>query len=155
MREFVADYEKMFAEAADAVVDEGVSLARGVGLEASGQRIESAAGAWRAIAEAANEHNAAVIVAGSRGRGRVASVAQSPPDSSTTLNRRRSSSPAHSAGVNWRALRCPRWRLTSLGPRTSRVADRTASRPPDVDGLHRLAIVDRRAATDEPARRVR
>jgi nucleotide-binding universal stress UspA family protein len=73
-REFLSDYEAMFAEAAHADVKEGVTLARDAGLDASGEPVESGAGAWRALAEAAERHGAAVIVAGSRGRGGVASA---------------------------------------------------------------------------------
>jgi nucleotide-binding universal stress UspA family protein len=74
VREFTADYEQAFADAAGSLVEAGVTLAREAGLDASGQAIEAGSGAWRALAQAANDHGAAVIVAGSRGRGGVAST---------------------------------------------------------------------------------
>jgi nucleotide-binding universal stress UspA family protein len=74
LRVFSADYEQLFADAAASVVEEGVALAREAGLDATGESIESGAGAWRALAEAASDRRAAVIVAGSRGRGGLAST---------------------------------------------------------------------------------
>jgi nucleotide-binding universal stress UspA family protein len=74
LREFSADYEQFFADTAAAVVEEGVALAREAGLDATGATVESGSGAWRALAELAGERGAAVIVAGSRGRGGVAST---------------------------------------------------------------------------------
>jgi nucleotide-binding universal stress UspA family protein len=74
LRVFSADYEQLFADAAASVVEEGVALAREAGLDASGEAVESGSGAWRALAEVANERGAAVIVAGSRGRGGLAST---------------------------------------------------------------------------------
>jgi nucleotide-binding universal stress UspA family protein len=74
VREFAADYEQVFADAAASAVEEGVTLAREAGLDASGEAIESGSGAWRAVADAARGRAAAVIVAGSRGRSEVASM---------------------------------------------------------------------------------
>ena len=74
LRELSADYEQIFADAAASVVEQGVALAREAGLDASGEAIESGSGAWRALAEAATDRHAAVIVAGSRGRGGLAST---------------------------------------------------------------------------------
>jgi nucleotide-binding universal stress UspA family protein len=74
LREFSADYEQMFADAAASVVEEGVALAREAGLDAAGETIESGSGPWRAIAGLAADRGAAVIVAGSRGRRGVASA---------------------------------------------------------------------------------
>jgi nucleotide-binding universal stress UspA family protein len=74
LREFSADYEQVFADAAASVVEEGVALAREAGFGASGEAIESGSGAWRALAEAASDGNATVIVAGSRGHGGLAST---------------------------------------------------------------------------------
>ena len=71
---FSADYEQFFADAATDVVEQGVALAREAGLDASGEAIESGSGAWRALADVASERGAAVIVAGSRGRGGLASA---------------------------------------------------------------------------------
>jgi nucleotide-binding universal stress UspA family protein len=74
LREFSADYEQVFADAAASVVEEGVALARDAGLDASGEAIESGSGAWRALTEVANDRIVAVIVAGSRGRDGLAST---------------------------------------------------------------------------------
>jgi nucleotide-binding universal stress UspA family protein len=74
LREFASDYEAMFADAAGALVEEGVALARDAGFDASGKPLESGAGTWRALGQAAGQHGAAVIVAGSTGRGAVASA---------------------------------------------------------------------------------
>ena len=74
LRELSADYEQVFADAANSVVKQGVALAREAGLDASGEAIESGSGAWRALAEVASDRQAAVIVAGSRGRGGLAST---------------------------------------------------------------------------------
>jgi nucleotide-binding universal stress UspA family protein len=74
MRDIVGDYEAMFAEAAGDVVKEGVALARDAGFDASGEAIESGAGAWRELADLADRRSAAVIVCGSRGRSGVASA---------------------------------------------------------------------------------
>jgi nucleotide-binding universal stress UspA family protein len=74
LRAFSADYEQLFADEAASVVEQGVALARESGLDASGEAIESGSGAWRALAEVAMDRDAAAIVAGSRGRGRLAST---------------------------------------------------------------------------------
>jgi nucleotide-binding universal stress UspA family protein len=74
LREFSAEYEQYFADVAASVVEEGVGLAVEADLDASGEAIESGAGAWRALAEVAGDRGAAVIVAGSRGRGGLAST---------------------------------------------------------------------------------
>jgi nucleotide-binding universal stress UspA family protein len=74
LRAFSADYEQLYADEAASVVEEGVALAAEAGLDASGEAIESGAGAWRALAEVASDRRAAVIVAGSRGRGGLAST---------------------------------------------------------------------------------
>jgi nucleotide-binding universal stress UspA family protein len=74
LRELSADYEQVFADAAASVVQQGVALAREAALDASGEAIESGSGAWRALAEVASERECAVIVAGSRGHGGLAST---------------------------------------------------------------------------------
>ena len=74
LRAFVTDYDGMFAEAAESEVAEGVALAREAGFDVSGETLESGGSAWHAIADAAERHGAALIVAGSRGRSRVAST---------------------------------------------------------------------------------
>jgi nucleotide-binding universal stress UspA family protein len=73
-RAFIADDDGMFAEASDSEVTEGVALARDAGFDVSGESLESSGSTWHALADAAERHGAALIVAGSRGRGRVASA---------------------------------------------------------------------------------
>jgi nucleotide-binding universal stress UspA family protein len=73
LREFVGDFDAMCEGIAADVAEESAALAREVGLEATGETVESAGAVWRALAEAAVRLGAAVIVAGSRGRGGVAS----------------------------------------------------------------------------------
>ena len=51
-----------------------MALASEAGLDASGEAIESGSGAWRARAEVVSDRHGAVIVAGSRGRGGLAST---------------------------------------------------------------------------------
>ena len=74
LRSFADDYEQVFAGQAESVVEEGITLAREAGLDASGRAVESHAGAWRALAETAAGEGAAAIVCGSRGRGAVAAT---------------------------------------------------------------------------------
>ena len=74
LRVVIDDYEAMFADVAGDVVKEGVALARDAGLDASGEAVESGAGAWRELAELADRRSAVVIVCGSRGRSSVASA---------------------------------------------------------------------------------
>ena len=74
LREFVDDYDGIFAAAAERRLEEGKARARDAGFETSGEWIESAAGAWRTLADTAEQRGAAVIVAGSRGRGGIASA---------------------------------------------------------------------------------
>jgi nucleotide-binding universal stress UspA family protein len=72
--ELAGDLDEMFADQAQAVADDGAALARDQGLDARGIAVESGAGAWRALAATAREEGAAVIVAGSRGRGALSST---------------------------------------------------------------------------------
>lgn len=74
IREFTGDFETWVREVAEATVEDGVGLARQAGLEASGEASESSSAAWRVLAATAKTRDAAVIVAGSQGHGRVASV---------------------------------------------------------------------------------
>jgi nucleotide-binding universal stress UspA family protein len=69
LREIVWELERALAESADETTQEGVAIARAAGLDATGETIESAAGAWRSIAAAARTHEAAVIATGTRGLG--------------------------------------------------------------------------------------
>jgi len=72
--EFTGDLEAWLREAAEATVADGVELARKAGLRASGEAVESSSTAWQVLAATADARDAAVIVAGSQGHGRVASV---------------------------------------------------------------------------------
>jgi nucleotide-binding universal stress UspA family protein len=71
-RELVADLEELVAASAAEVADAGAALARDAGLAVRPRAVQATAGTWRAIAAAAADENAAVIVAGSRGRGALA-----------------------------------------------------------------------------------
>jgi nucleotide-binding universal stress UspA family protein len=72
--EFSEDLETWLRETAEATVADGVELASQAGLEASGEALESGSTAWRVLAATAETHDAALVVAGSQGHGRVASV---------------------------------------------------------------------------------
>ena len=74
IRGVTGDFETWLGEAAGATVEDGVELARKAGLEASGEAVESSSTAWRVLIATAETRDAAVIVAGSQGHGRVASV---------------------------------------------------------------------------------
>jgi nucleotide-binding universal stress UspA family protein len=74
IREVSADVETWLREAAEATVEDGVGLARQAGLDASGEAVESSSAAWRVLTATAETRDASVIVAGSQGHGRVASV---------------------------------------------------------------------------------
>jgi nucleotide-binding universal stress UspA family protein len=60
--------------AAEAVAAEGVALAREAGLDADPLIVEGPASAWRALLDAADPENAAVVVVGSRGRSGIKSA---------------------------------------------------------------------------------
>ena len=74
VREVTGDFDTWLREAAEVTVEDGVGLARQAGLEASGEAVESHSTAWRVLTATAETRDAAVIVAGSQGHGRVASV---------------------------------------------------------------------------------
>jgi nucleotide-binding universal stress UspA family protein len=69
VRAIVKALEQSLEEKAQAVTAHGVELARAAGLDATGVALESDAGVWRAVASAARERQAAVIVCGARGLG--------------------------------------------------------------------------------------
>lgn len=71
-RKLVGELEALVAAAAAEVADAGAALAREAGLAAHPHTVKATAGTWRAIAAAAAEAGAAVIVAGSRGRSALA-----------------------------------------------------------------------------------
>ncbi len=74
LRQVSGDFETWLRETAQATVEDGAGLARNAGLEASGEAVESSSTAWRVLTATAETHDATVIVAGSQGHGRVASV---------------------------------------------------------------------------------
>jgi nucleotide-binding universal stress UspA family protein len=74
VREMVEDVETALSDLAGQTVAEGVALARNAGLEAAGESLESPEHLWRPIAATASARQAGVIVAGSRGRGKVSSA---------------------------------------------------------------------------------
>jgi nucleotide-binding universal stress UspA family protein len=74
LQEVVGDLDELFAAAARDVADEGAELAREQGLESRAVTVEAAPGTWRALAGVAAKEGAALIVAGSRGRGAAVST---------------------------------------------------------------------------------
>jgi nucleotide-binding universal stress UspA family protein len=72
--EVAHDLDAMFAEQAQAMADEGAAFARERGLDAQGVATESGTHPWRTLAATAHANEAAVVVAGSRGRGALAST---------------------------------------------------------------------------------
>ena len=74
INEFTVDFETWMREMAEATVADGVGQARQAGLEASGEAVESSSTVWRVLTATAETRDATVIVAGSQGHGRVASV---------------------------------------------------------------------------------
>jgi nucleotide-binding universal stress UspA family protein len=69
LRKIVDVLDRALADNASAIVEEGVQAAQAVGLEATGQALESDAGVWRVLSTAARTHDAAIVIAGSRGLG--------------------------------------------------------------------------------------
>lgn len=72
LKGIVADVEAFFAEAGRETTEKGAALAREHGLDARAVAVEAHDAIWRAVAAAAAEEDAALIVAGSRGRGAAA-----------------------------------------------------------------------------------
>jgi nucleotide-binding universal stress UspA family protein len=66
--------EAVFAEDARELAEEGATLARDAGLAAQAVAVEETDGVWRALSATARGEGAAVIVAGSRGRGALSSA---------------------------------------------------------------------------------
>ena len=69
VREIVRLLDQSLEQAANDTTSDGVERAQAAGLDATGETLESNAGAWRTIASAARTHDAAVIVSGARGIG--------------------------------------------------------------------------------------
>jgi nucleotide-binding universal stress UspA family protein len=68
------DLDELFAAEARGVAEEGAALAGELGLQATARAVESADGAWRTLARAAESERAAVAVVGSRGHGALAAT---------------------------------------------------------------------------------
>jgi nucleotide-binding universal stress UspA family protein len=73
IQEIAGDLDGVFAGEALDVAQEGAALARKHVLDARPVAVEATNGPWRALTAAAHTEGAALIVAGSRGRGMVAS----------------------------------------------------------------------------------
>jgi len=69
MAGIVAELDKALADAAAETTEQGVTLAREAGLDATGETVEDDVGVWRAIASLARARRAALIVTGARGIG--------------------------------------------------------------------------------------
>ena len=74
IRAVVGDVDEHFRERAAAVAAEGAALAREHGLDARPELAEADGSAWRGLLAAARSASAAAVIAGSRGRGAVAST---------------------------------------------------------------------------------
>jgi nucleotide-binding universal stress UspA family protein len=66
--------EEILAAQSTELAEQGAARARDAGLEARAMSVEAHAGTWRALAASARSEGAAVIVAGPRGRGAIAST---------------------------------------------------------------------------------
>jgi len=64
----------MLAADGQELAEEGAALARAAGLVAHPLSTEAVDGTWRALAAAARSEGAAILVAGSRGRGALTST---------------------------------------------------------------------------------
>jgi nucleotide-binding universal stress UspA family protein len=74
IRESINDLDELLANSAREQAEEGAELARQHGLEARAESVESTAGVWRALIDATVPLGASLVVAGSRGRGAIAST---------------------------------------------------------------------------------
>jgi nucleotide-binding universal stress UspA family protein len=68
------DVEEMLAAQSIELAEQGAARARVAGLDARAMTVAAHAGTWRALAASARSEGAAVIVAGHRGRGAIAST---------------------------------------------------------------------------------
>jgi nucleotide-binding universal stress UspA family protein len=66
--------DEVLAAQSNELAEQGAARAREAGLEARATTVEAHAGTWRALAGSARSAGAAVIVAGNRGRGAIAST---------------------------------------------------------------------------------
>jgi nucleotide-binding universal stress UspA family protein len=74
IREVTNDLDEALAEAAEEIAAEGAAIAAEKQLNARSLAIPSTASAWRTLAATARDEAAAVVVAGCRGRGALAST---------------------------------------------------------------------------------
>jgi nucleotide-binding universal stress UspA family protein len=74
VREMTRDLETIGAEQAAAIAAEGARLAGEAGLDATGEAIRGDGNAWHGVAQVAEEREAALVVAGSRGQGRLTAL---------------------------------------------------------------------------------
>ncbi len=74
IREISGEFDARLASVAASTAEEGAALARGAGLQATGEALESSVGIWRTVNSAAADRKAALLVVGARGRGRAASA---------------------------------------------------------------------------------
>ena len=72
--EVAGDVEAAVVDAARSVAEDGAELARQHGLAARATLVSAPAAAWRALADLATREQAAVLVAGSQSRGRIAAA---------------------------------------------------------------------------------
>jgi nucleotide-binding universal stress UspA family protein len=89
VREMTRDLEAIAADEAAALAAEGVRRATEAGLDAAGISPRGGGNAWHAVAQAAEDHAAAVVVAGSRGQGRITSLMLGSVSSGLVRNARR------------------------------------------------------------------
>lgn len=69
-----AELDRHVAESAGRLAQEGAALARGAGLVAETLAVEGAGPVWKTIVDIADDRDAAMIVMGSRGHGKLASI---------------------------------------------------------------------------------
>jgi nucleotide-binding universal stress UspA family protein len=74
LREIAGDLDEYFAAGARDIAEEGAALARDAGLEARALTVAAEPRIWGALTATAAKEEAALIVAGSRGRGAAAST---------------------------------------------------------------------------------
>jgi nucleotide-binding universal stress UspA family protein len=72
--ELAREVDELFAASATELAEEGAAIAREAGMSARAMTVKAESGTWRALATTARSEAAAVIVAGSRGRGALAST---------------------------------------------------------------------------------
>ena len=74
LTEAVEEFDAADVEDAEKLAAEGAALATAAGMQAEPLVVKQGGGAWRTLVDAAGRHRVAAIVAGARGRSKVASV---------------------------------------------------------------------------------